>query len=128
MKIRTKIDTSGIKHLHQRSKELNPSVEASVRRSMQKVFDESQLLVPINTGALKESGRIIDQTNANGDPEVAIVYGNDMVDYALSVHEDLTMFHAVGQAKYLEVPFERERPDIIKSLKQRIKEVFRDFQ
>lgn len=61
---------------------------------------ESQKLVPVDTGALRNSAF----TRAEGsgfDTEISVGY---TVNYAIYVHENLTAFHHVGQAKFLEEP------------------------
>ena len=79
---------------------------------MKKVYDDSQTLVPIYTGALKDSG-VFEPAN-EFELEAYIQYGDDMVNYALVVHEDLTAYHdAPHQAKYLEVPMTRRQPELL---------------
>jgi hypothetical protein len=91
---------------------------------MQKVFDESQQLVPVDTGALQASGTL--ELANEYFLEATIEYGADndpLVDYAVVVHEDLQFQHAAPtQAKYLEVPYARHqeelRTELIKNLKE----------
>ena len=73
------------------------------------VLDDSQILVPVDTGALKQSGEIIYEKDA-----IIIRYGDDAIGaggkpsrvYAWDQHENLTYAHVNGgQAKYLEEPF-----------------------
>lgn len=100
-----------------------------VQNAAEMVFDRSQELVPVDTGRLKASGRIIDGEKREGYEEYRIQYGGDYVgtpldvmpirtdvrgggvprggagpaEYAWIVHEDLTKGHAPPtQAKYLE--------------------------
>jgi hypothetical protein len=106
--------------------------QLAIRDAMQKaleqiileVYKESQILVPVKTGALKASGRITKATEAfeNGIYDVNVEYGNDTdVDYAVYVHEDLTKFHqAPTQAKFLEIPLARNRERIVELLKSNI--------
>ena len=88
-----------------------------VNEVMKKIFDESQILVPVETGALKASGHL---TRAPEYPEQAyveanITYGNTgEVDYAVFVHEEMENIHtAPTQAKYLETPALRHRTELI---------------
>ena len=129
MKLHIKINPHGIRNLRQSSMELRPTMKKSLNRTMQEVFEESQQLVPTDTGALKESGKIEQYVpEAGSKPAVAITYGNDLVDYALIVHEDLQAHHNVGQAKFLEVPFERYKPRMLHELRYQIDELFRRFR
>jgi hypothetical protein len=88
------------------------SMAETLNTVLQKVYDDSQTLVPVNTGALRDSGVLAPASEFVLD--AYIQYGNSMVDYALKVHEDLEMPHtAPTQAKYLEVPLTRHQPELI---------------
>jgi hypothetical protein len=79
---------------------------------------ESQKLVPVDTGILRQSAN----TRAEGsgfDVAVVVSYGTD---YALYVHENLEAQHVPGKsAKFLETPFREKQKKmvaiIMKSLK-----------
>lgn len=58
---------------------------------------------PIDTGALRRSGRAITRRTSSGGVGGLVIFGNEEVDYASRVHEDLSMPHRVGSAKYLEI-------------------------
>lgn len=65
---------------------------------------ESQKIVPIDTGALKNSA-FTRATGAGFDTEVIVGYTQE---YAIYVHEDLNARHAPGkEAKFLEGPARR---------------------
>lgn len=70
------------------------------------VLKTSQGLVPVETGALKSSGRTESHMNMYGI-SVSVAYGardsRNSARYAVYVHEDLNAFHPTGQAKFLEV-------------------------
>lgn len=57
------------------------------------VFQRSQILVPVDTKALKESGVIEEVGGPGGDKQYEIGYGGLTAPYALWVHEDLTKYH-----------------------------------
>jgi hypothetical protein len=66
------------------------------------ILSEAKKLVPIDTGDLQRSGKIVPVMLASGVKTYVVMF---TMPYALKVHEDLEAFHRVGQAKYLEVPF-----------------------
>ncbi len=72
---------------------------ADTKRGLRKggllVQRESQKLVPVDQGNLKNSA----YTEMVGPLVVQVGY---TADYALYVHEDMNAAHAVGEAKYLE--------------------------
>lgn len=90
------------------------------------VFSESQTLVPVRTGALKNSGTVVSGNTDEGDfPNAYIEYGNGSVNYAVAVHENLGAFHAEPtQAKYLEVPIAKEGQRFEALVAKRLQKLF----
>lgn len=77
-------------------------------------FNESQVLVPVDTGVLKGSGHVQTPIVTKDSVEVTIAYGGPATPYALFVHERIMapsgkkVYHAPPtQAKYLETPVKR---------------------
>jgi hypothetical protein len=60
--------------------------------------------VPVDTGALRASGRVEPPIALGAVLAVTMGFGGPSAPYAVIVHEDLTKRHPVGQAKYLEIP------------------------
>lgn len=77
--------------------------EAAIKEIGQWVFDESQRLVPVDTGVLKATGSL--QFEGGGFDTVAVI--SYFIFYAIYVHEDLTKHHPNGQAKFIEDPMRR---------------------
>lgn len=69
------------------------------------LLGKSQELVPVDTGDLKASGKVV-TTGQGHNRQYEIRYDEE---YAVFVHEDLTKHHDHGQAKFLEVPYYRYR-------------------
>lgn len=76
------------------------------------LLDLSQPLVPIETEALKQTGRVVEHGGG-----YAVTYGTDEIvpqhkkstnDYVEYVHERLDTHHPVGEAKFLEKPANSE--------------------
>lgn len=66
-------------------------------------FNESQLEVPVATGALRGSGTM--QVTSENPVEITIGYGGASASYALPVHENVAAHHkSPTKAKYLEDP------------------------
>ena len=76
------------------------------RGNTRAVLEKSQPLVPVDTGALKRSGR---EEKGKGNSWV-LVYGGGEIDYAGIVHYKLGVNHPVGQAQYVGQPLRTERP------------------
>ena len=60
--------------------------------------------VPVDIGALKNSGFVEIPQVSRGKATVTLKYGGPAAPYAAIVHEDLQATHTVGQPKYLERP------------------------
>ena len=89
-------------------------------RTAEEVVTAAKRLTPVDRGHLRASGHVQPNTRAamrHGD-QLTVFAGfggpagagnqgqsnSKAVGYAVYVHEDLTTFHRVGQAKYLEIP------------------------
>jgi hypothetical protein len=117
MDITIKVDTTNLK-LQEKAREINEMLTRTVQEVIERVFAESQILVPVNTGALKASGKVVKEPSSNNGAFVGsyVTYGDGMVDYAVKVHEDLGMYHkAPTQAKYLEAPLLQNK-DVLENL------------
>lgn len=77
-------------------------------------FNESQILVPVDTSALKGSGHVSLPQITSDAVEITIAYGGPATSYALFVHERIfapsgkKVFHKPPtRAKFLETPAKR---------------------
>lgn len=84
-------------------------VEKGIKAAIKKVYDISQVLVPVDTGALKQSGDYLfygSGFNTSGE----VFYETY---YAGFVHEDWSKHHDYPtQAKYLEDAYRQVRPQM----------------
>lgn len=71
-----------------------------------RIFNASQVLTPVDTGALRGSGHVTPPAITGTSVETTIGYGGPAAPYAIYVHEITTSFHnPPTQAKFLEQPF-----------------------
>lgn len=91
--------------------------------ALRPTFDESQILVPVKTGALKASG-FLKTGKFRGVTTAEIGYGaGGDPFYATKVHEDLDVFHKPPtQAKFLEQPLRANINNIKNSVVFQLKE------
>lgn len=83
------------------------------------VFNISQYLVPVDTGALRSSGYVTQPYVIGNNVGVLIVYGQASAPYALWVHERLDLFHEPPtQAKFLEQPLVDSVEDFQRGFRQ----------
>lgn len=75
---------------------------------------------PVKTGALRDSEHLEGPHWKWNKVTVEIVAGNDSIDYAWPVHEDLSMFHPHGQAKYIESVLFESAPFMASRIAKRV--------
>jgi hypothetical protein len=83
----------------------------ALRSEAQDAFAASQDEVPVDTGALKASGRVRPETGVftrGGEVYLELTYGGTATEYSIYVHENLEASHPHGKAKYLEDPMTRQ--------------------
>jgi len=107
-------------------KEMPETLGKAIYEEANVIFNESQKIVPVDTGALRASGVVHPPKTEHGRTSVRVTYGGPAATYALYVHENLYARHnAPTQAKYLETPLYRQVPVIIKNLAIRISHMIR---
>lgn len=120
-----RLDLFGDKELAnalQAGKEQTPRVIAmAIYEEALVIFAKSQILVPVDTNALRGSGDVsVPQQNDKGY-FVDIYYGGPAAPYALYVHEIIGNYHnPPTQAKYLEQPYMEALSTIQENIKGRI--------
>jgi hypothetical protein len=75
---------------------------------------------PVETGELKGSHQVQRPVVNALDIYVQIDVGGGSIDYALIVHEDLTAYHEVGQAKFLESAINEAKENFAERLAKRV--------
>jgi len=107
---------------------VNRSAERALRKAGRVIIETTTPLVPIDTGALRKTGRfVVEKEPAVGGTFLNVSYGDaegeGEVHYAVFVHEDLTARHKIGQAKYLENGVRLSLPKVLEILKVNLKDV-----
>lgn len=83
-----------------------------VKTALQPTYDKSQVYVPVDTGALKESG-FLEVDDADQRVYMGYGYGGEP-NYTVFVHENLDAAHAAPtRAKFLQGPLEEDSDDIM---------------
>lgn len=84
-------------------------VERGIKKASAFLLREAKKIVPVDTGALKASGRI-DLTGTGPETNAFITFSTDYAGY---VHEDLNAYHRPPtSAKYLERPAREHQEEI----------------
>lgn len=91
----------GLAELQNQIADIPNKTMKGIEKAMGIIYDASQPLVPVDTGALKRSGKIEEV-----DKGLKIKYHSENpkngYNYAVIQHENTSFNHRVGQAKYLE--------------------------
>lgn len=81
--------------------------------ALQPIYDDSQELVPVDTGELKASGFIEARLGSRGAEGVVGYARGGQPQYAVWVHENMVWFHKPPtQAKFLEEAVKRHVDDV----------------
>lgn len=67
------------------------------------IMTDAKERTPVDTGALRNSGHVMQPEMVGRTIVVRLRFGGPAAPYAPLVHEDLTMPHRVGTAKFLEL-------------------------
>lgn len=90
-------------------KQINKKIMTNLVNASEYLLEKSNELVPVDTGALRSSGKVV----VTKPLQTSIIYDSE---YATVVHEDLEKYHPIGQAKFLETAILNESNIIIKKI------------
>ena len=88
-----------------------------LREALEPVFEKSQEYVPVDTGALKDSGQLTTSESARGRARAVLSYGGPSAMYAAIVHERTDLNHEPPtRAKFLQSAMEEEFDSLLTHL------------
>lgn len=122
--------------------ELSGRLQEKLVEQGTEIIREAKTLCPVETGALRASGRVELLAASNTSFGVNLSFGGEAgsgnvdgesnatdVDYAVIVHEDMTMRHPNGgQAKFLEQPWLEAQPQKLEEQKEVVRDVLREME
>lgn len=119
--------------LKQRKQDVIQATAAALYMEAEELMTAAKRLTPVDTGALRKSAHarlpVIDKDKVEveagfGGPAGSGNTGGETnsedVGYAVRVHENLEARHIVGQAKYLEKPFDERKATFGERFTQRV--------
>lgn len=117
-----------LKAMLEAAREKSPlAVAQAIYEEANLIFARSQVLVPVDTTALRGSGGVSAPQKGTTGYFVDIFYGGPAADYAMYVHEIIGNYHKPPtQAKYLEQPFMQALPEIQNNISRRIMHIVRN--
>lgn len=78
------------------------ALAAAAIQEMERVIGDAKLRTPVDLGTLKGSGTVLMPKIRGKKVTIIGGFGGAAKEYALRVHEDLSLSHTVGEAKFLE--------------------------
>jgi len=115
------MDIKGINKIQSQMKRYGEIAEAALTKSLKEeangILIQSKELVPVATGALRDSGKV---TGPIGNV-ISIKFGGGNVNYAAAVHEIIDAWHTNGMAKFLEIPARKAISGMSKRIAKDIK-------
>lgn len=119
-----KVTITGGKELKRRLAKFKKSMILQAGRALveeaQIEQKESMKRTPVLTGALRASHETSDFKFVGDTIEVSIKVGGASAPYAVPVHENLSAFHKVGQAKFLESTVRESAPHMADRVARRL--------
>ena len=82
---------------------------------------ESKRRCPVDVGTLRDSGHVQAPVEDANGVSVTMGYGGAAESYAIRQHEDLSFFHKVGEAKFLESVLRESAPYLVERIAKRMK-------
>jgi hypothetical protein len=110
----------------EQSKAIDNAVGMALMQEAQLMMRDSLRIVPVDTGTLRRSKRIMPLFREAGSWVVMMGYGGAAREYALEQHENPDYKHAEGKMyKYLELPVRHRIPDLENRLARRVTEILK---
>lgn len=110
----------GDRELRSALRRLGPRAETALSgalyREGETIMNRSKRLTPVDTGTLRSTGHVQRPRKRGGVITVTLGFGGPAARYAAIVHEMTEANFTVGQAKYLQEPFE----NAVEGLTQRL--------
>ena len=125
MKFKVELDMSSLPTKTDLDRNIKEAIVKAMDRVIgKKIFPDTQLAVPVRTGALKASGRFIPAKDDGLNMVTSsIEYGGGDVDYAVIVHEDLNDQHvSPTMAKFVETPLAKHKEELALAIKAAVLE------
>jgi len=98
-------------NLRKLAKDSRRSLAKALRKFADTEMKEMKRQTPVEFGTLRDSGTVDDPEWVNDSTLVCeLGFGGAAEGYAIYVHEDLTAFHSIGNAKFVERPLNESAP------------------
>lgn len=123
-----------LKHLIDSARRgLKKAVKRELLRHAEEVMTESKQRVPVKTGALMNTGKVMPPVETGTTVQVDLGYGDESVDYALIVHEEVNAPSGAAinwtrpgsGPKYLQGPFDEKADELMPRIATAVQNLFK---
>lgn len=115
--IRITAEIKGVKSIRDLLKRHREKAISALKKELyqegQGIMTQSKELVPVDTGNLRDSGTVQLPRQEGSAIVQEMGYGGPAAPYAIFVHENTVVFHKVGMAKFLEIPFRQAQRGMV---------------
>lgn len=124
--IQTSMKLGGVEALVRRVEEVGRDRLGKLREGMEQaaqiIFDKSQEYVPVDTGVLKATGKIVETSSSSTHFQFSVSYGRAVAPYAVFVHEMVQIPHdPPTRSKYLEAAVKETREQCSRAVRLAMK-------
>lgn len=110
----------------QKSEAIDRAVGKALGQEAQLMMKDSLRIVPVDTGTLRRSHRILPAYKEGRAWVIEMGYGGAASEYALDQHENPYYKHAEGKSwKYLEMPVAARIPNFERRMALRVREILK---
>lgn len=78
------------------------ALQLAMTNVMDEVIEDAKRRAPVDTGTMRASGAVLPPIRHHGQIVIEAGFGGAASDYVIAQHEDLSLRHTVGEAKFLE--------------------------
>lgn len=111
---------------------MRKEVSTELYRFAEEVMNDSKQIVPVDTGALMSTGKVMPPVDNGNQIDVTLGYGDESVDYALIVHEELqspsgnpiNWMRPGSGPKFLETPLKAKQDQLPGRIVDAVKKAF----
>lgn len=104
-------------HLQFLTKEILKQIGDALYKECVRLVELAKLRTPVNTGNLRDSGRVSPPVVSDMEVSVTMSFGDDeVVKYAIPVHERVYVRHITGRSKFLESVILEESSSVLANI------------
>lgn len=110
-----------IANLQKYTREIRERIAAAFVVEANRILAIAKSRTPVRSGALRDSGRVSGVSITPDEISIAISFGDEVVHWAISVHERTQVRHISGRSKFLESVILEEMNNVLQNIANAIR-------